>query len=70
MEKLKPCPFCGGEFEAAPSAISVIYDWSHDEESGELLQNQIYVHCDICGARTDIYNTDAEAIGWWNTRSK
>lgn len=51
-EKLKPCPFCGGEAfnRVRPSSI------------------HIQVHCDGCGARGPGEHTEVSAITAWNTR--
>ena len=49
-EKLKPCPFCGGEAEIVMSG------------------GDRRVDCKKCGARSDWYDTEAEAIAAWNRR--
>lgn len=50
-EKIKPCPFCGGEAEFVMSG------------------GDRRVDCKKCGARSDWYDTEAEAIAAWNNRA-
>ena len=61
-EKLKPCPFCGGE--GIVQAIDFYPDYSDPPIW--------WVACDICGAHTDEYegDTEAEAVKAWNTRNE
>ena len=51
--ELKPCPFCGGEAEVLESDHSATF----------------YCWCDSCETRGNYYNTEAEAIEAWNTRT-
>ena len=71
MNELILCPFCGSNNEKAKT-ISVIYDWGKGEEGseGEFGESQIYVQCGMCGARTDKFDTDEEAIAAWNRRAE
>lgn len=50
-EKLKPCPFCGGEAEVVMSG------------------GDRRVDCKKCGARSDWYDTEVEAVAAWNNRA-
>jgi hypothetical protein len=71
--KLQPCPFCGGD--AAPGHIS--YSRPLDDtnwEDGSPVTEAHFVGCVRCGAvsRSGIvsgYQTKAEAIERWNTRT-
>lgn len=55
MDKLEPCPFCGGI--------------AHDICEPTFVATFAYaVSCKGCGARTRRYDTPAEAIAAWNTR--
>ena len=56
MEKLKLCPFCGGEAES---------DFGFDHTN----KTYFYVNCLQCGAETNHFKTKAEAITAWNTRA-
>ena len=69
MDKLKPCPFCGGE--------AVMYHQSskYTDYDGN------FVHCLKCGCRTKLfeclgntgkthYDTIKEATMAWNTRTQ
>ncbi len=53
MNKLKPCPFCGGE------AVHL---------RSNLVYTTTYVSCTKCSARTDYYNTKGWATRAWNRR--
>ncbi len=60
MEKLKPCPFCGGEAK--------VY-------SVNIFKAEIYVKCQTCNSRTLTYkgghfgDTKYLAIQAWNRRA-
>ncbi|HUS89670.1 MAG TPA: Lar family restriction alleviation protein [Desulfosporosinus sp.] len=56
-DKLKPCPFCGGEAD-----VSI----GHNGENEEL----IYVECVSCAGMANMYKYRAEAITAWNARTK
>ena len=65
-ERLKPCPFCGGEAE-------VIFE----EYSGDHIVNEFYVRCTMFNNRlpnclvmpnTITYDSEEEAIDAWNRR--
>ena len=53
-DELKPCPFCGGE--------------------AEFLEDEFFCHysvaCTECGAGTDAYGVERDAIEAWNGRIK
>lgn len=55
MERLKPCPFCGGKAAIAQNA-SVFLDYR--------------VYCKRCGAETGMYTTAIKAVRCWNTREE
>lgn len=55
-EKLKLCPFCGGEAEV----IAVIDEWNET----------YFVLCTNCGANTINGINEEEAINAWNMRVK
>ena len=52
-QKLKPCPFCGGEALKCVSFIAPNMHW---------------VLCKNCHAAPDVHATEAKAIAAWNTR--
>ena len=52
-----PCPFCGGEAETLTA----------ESMNGGYLFG---IMCNDCRSRGDVYDTEAEAIAAWNTRSK
>ena len=54
-EKLKSCPFCGGE----ASVYQAGYMYSAP---------QYYIFCDECGCETPVFNTEQDAIEAWNRR--
>lgn len=56
--KLNSCPFCGCK------DIN-IREGKHPYIEGK----GYYVWCDMCGVRTDIYDTEKKAITKWNRRS-
>ena len=59
MEKIKPCPFCGGEAEVRPSYLA-----SYSNPA------PFYVRCMKCGATGNLYcATEQEAIEQWNRRA-
>lgn len=53
-EKLKPCPFCGGEAELVNIGMKVC--------------NPITVHCKECECNTNWFSREWEAIDAWNKR--
>lgn len=54
-EKLKPCPFCGGNAAVAQNT-SVFLDYR--------------VYCKRCGAETGMYTTAIKAVRCWNNREE
>ena len=50
MEKLKPCPFCGG----TPLLSCTETKTYRDEISASF-----YIHCEKCGTRTKTFDTNA-----------
>ena len=57
MDKLKPCPFCGGQ----PYIVS----WRDEKER----KNPTSIKCEECGAKTDIYDRIKDAKSAWNRRA-
>jgi Lar family restriction alleviation protein len=56
-EKLKPCPFCGGDGVIKECALSINAD-------GILA----WVSCKKCGASAGLQDTEKEAVSVWNDR--
>ena len=54
--KLKPCPFCGKEDIRAKIVNHDGYDVG-------------IVFCINCGAQIRAFNSEAEAVKWWNRRA-
>ena len=59
MEKLKPCPFCGGEAKCINTRIVD----NHDNPFW-------WVLCNECDANTGMYVNRVDAIKTWNRRAK
>lgn len=63
-DKLKPCPFCGGEAEV----------WSHHYKEEDITLWQVRCKRDFCGEKCYMndsfvtFGTEEEAIEAWNTR--
>lgn len=55
MEKLKPCPFCGGEGDIAEGQS---YGFARQYQSC----------CRYCGVTLDVFDTLEEAVEAWNRR--
>ncbi len=55
-EKLKPCPFCGGE-----ASMSI----GRNGENEQLM----YVECVSCAGMANMCRYRAEAVTAWNTRA-
>jgi hypothetical protein len=62
MDKLKPCPFCGGE---AALECAEVDDNTIEPEDQEA--KSWCVSCS-CAAFIGTFDTEAEAIAAWNTR--
>lgn len=62
MDKLLPCPFCGGEqaIKARYIGYGSLGLGSHDEYR---------VVCKECRASSDEYKSEAKAIAAWNSRA-
>ena len=54
MNKLKPCPFCGGNANTYHNPFTVA---------------EHYVSCNNCNAKTDVYFKKKQAIEAWNRRA-
>lgn len=71
-EKLKPCPFCGGELESTTLCI----EQEHNEDfvqwlsQGRLgpVSNDYRVYCYHCGSHGPAWITKEKAIECWNER--
>lgn len=61
MEKLKPCPFCGGD------AILRATDFA--DKYGNFEMGAVFAQCIGCGARTPEYRDEMFAIESWNRRA-
>ena len=55
-EKLKACPFCGGE-----AALWTFFD---------LYESYYYISCATCGVRTKYIDTEDLCIEAWNRRAE
>lgn len=59
MDKLKPCPFCGG-------IADVLMDYKQIETTG---RQRFFVTCAVCGVETPrIARDKKQAIEAWNRR--
>ena len=58
MEKLKPCPFCGGETEVFKDMASLFFP------------EKFNVWCKKCGVHTLEFRKRKEAIKVWNKRTQ
>ncbi len=56
MDKLKPCPFCGGE-----ATIRKYEYFSEDTYN---------VYCEECGCEISMYYSEGDAIDAWNRRAE
>lgn len=56
IDKLKPCPFCGGESDCNNDGFMKArnFMWA--------------VECLTCGVTTDFFDTKSEAVDAWNRR--
>ena len=61
MEKLKPCPFCGGFAE--------VHCW-HRPQCMAKDEIRAEVQCNYCFATVGTYYTKEEAIEAWNRRTE
>lgn len=59
MDKLLPCPFCGGEAHASEET----------KELGGTIMDGHIVWCGFCNCNTDLYTEQYLAIEAWNRRS-
>ena len=60
-EKLKPCPFCGGE--------AMVANATREYLSGKT-EERFAINCISCGANGGDKKTKEEAIEIWNRRTK
>ncbi len=58
MDKLKPCPFCGGEAEI--QCFECLF---------ESFEGRRYaVECKFCSCSLELFETEEEAVEAWNRR--
>lgn len=57
---LELCPFCSGEAMVRRSVPKLVL--CHTEKYS--------VFCTVCHCETDLYETEEQAVGRWNTRVK
>lgn len=62
-EKLKPCPFCGGEARIGRRDYCF-------EDSNEYAMSAHYVECSTCYVRTIEYKSKDGAADAWNRRAE
>lgn len=55
MSRIKQCPFCGGN-----AKLIVVYE--------DIMQNYYGVKCIDCGTFVETFNTQTQAINFWNNR--
>lgn len=60
MDKVKPCPFCGGD---ARFYYMKRHWWTRRNPF-------VFVACKVCHATSNLKDTIAEAEKVWNTRTK
>lgn len=60
-EKLKPCPFCGGEAEMQP--------WKYNWKLDGFIYDIVCLHCG-CSFKASYCETKEEAIAKWNARAE
>lgn len=67
IEKLKSCPFCGGEAELREH---LLFSYLHPY-SPKTAEKKYYVQCKMCNTQCGCteYTTKEEAITAWNTRA-
>ena len=59
--KLNPCPFCGGK--------AILDSWHpyHLRNWEKIIKAEVY--CDVCVARSSVYDSVSEAVDAWNRRT-
>ena len=65
MDKLKPCPFCGGKALVRSVDGGILPSYIGEEETIEILDTTPYVvscvlYCDSCGARVEGYAASSD----------
>lgn len=64
MQKLKPCPFCGGK--AAFHNCAEL----ENEAMAAKITGQVGIHCCTCRVATLPYESHEEAAAAWNRRAE
>lgn len=59
MAELKVCPFCGSNEVSCWMSSSRFSTW----------KNSHYVKCYVCGAMTEAFPSEEEALDAWNRRT-
>ena len=62
--KLKPCPFCGGEAKIHNCAEL------ENETARVIYSGKIGIHCAVCRVATIPYENMTQAVEAWNRRTK
>lgn len=65
IDKLKPCPFCGGDAEEKYVRRKTKYRLFTFPD----ITHFVYIKCKVCGANTSIKETRENAIEAWNRRA-
>lgn len=69
MQKLKSCPFCGGE----PVVMSCdgsgsVYSSKGDTKLWGKELDHLLIRCSVCGVKTKAYKTEKGVFNSWNRR--
>lgn len=65
MEKLKPCPFCGGEAEKSYIKRKKLFA----KFMFPYNSHYVYIRCKVCGATSKVKWSKEEATEAWNRRA-
>ena len=68
LERLKPCPFCGGIAKRWYSTPDGRYASQFPTKLWGIFTSHYKVECYKCGMRTKVYATERGAINAWNRR--